>query len=64
MGEEILDMNIRDVSNMLGEQYEKNIDKGCPVAAIVMKGFNVQNGKRMMMQIVLCEDIEENEVLE
>lgn len=59
MDKEILDMTIRDVSNMLGEQYEKNIDKGVPIAAVVMKGFNVQNAKRMMMQIILSEDIEE-----
>ncbi|MCR5027033.1 MAG: hypothetical protein K6A34_06300 [Methanobrevibacter sp.] len=63
MDHEILDMSIKEISNLLGEQYEKNVKDGFPVSGLIIKGFNVQTGKKMMMQIVLSEDIEEMEVL-
>lgn len=61
MDAEVLDMNLRDISNLLGEQYEKNLDDGVPIAALVMKGFNIHTGKRMCLQVLLCEDTEEED---
>lgn len=61
MEDEILDMSIRDISNLLGEQYEKNVENDIPVAALIMKGFNIHTGKRMCLQILLCEDLEEED---
>ena len=60
MDAEILDMSIRDISNLLGEQYEKNVGDCFHVAALVMKGFNIHTGKRMCLQISLLEDSEED----
>ena len=61
MDENVLDMSVRDISNLLGEQYEKNIQDDIPVAALIMKGFNIHTGKRMCLQILLCEDNEEED---
>ena len=58
MDENVLDMSIRDISNLLGEQYEKNVQEDIPIAALIMKGFNIHTGKRMCLQILLCEDTE------
>lgn len=59
MDENVLDMNLRDISNLLGEQYEKNVQDDIPVAALIMKGFNIHTGKRMCLHVLLCEDEEE-----
>lgn len=61
MDAKVLDMSIREISNLLGEQYEKNVDDGVPIAALIMKGFNIQTGKRMCLQVLLCEDTEEED---
>lgn len=59
MDENVLDMNLRDISNLLGEQYEKNVQDDIPVSALIMKGFNIHTGKRMCLHVLLCEDEEE-----
>lgn len=61
MDENVLDMSVRDISNLLGEQYERNIQEDIPVAALIMKGFNIHTGKRMCLQILLCEYNEEED---
>ena len=61
MDAKVLDMSIREISTLLGEQYEKNVDDGVPIAALIMKGFNIQTGKRMCVQVLLCEDTEEED---
>lgn len=60
----VLDMSIREISNLLGEQYEKNISEDIPVAALIMRGFNIQTGKKMCLQVLLIEDKELEEIIE
>lgn len=61
MDNEVLDLTLKEVSSLLEEQYEKNKNIGVPLAALVMKGFNIHDAKRMVLQVMLIEDPEDSE---
>lgn len=59
MDNEVLDLTLKEVSRLLEEQYDKNKSIGVPLAALVMKGFNIHDAKCMVLQVMLIEDPEE-----
>ena len=48
MDNEVLDLTLKEVSRLLEEQYDMNKNIGVPLAALVMKGFNIHDAKRMV----------------
>ncbi|MBQ2653039.1 MAG: hypothetical protein IJF83_05745 [Methanobrevibacter sp.] len=61
MDNEVLDLTLKEVSSLLEGQYKDNKEIGLPFAALVMRGFNIHDAKRMVLQVLLIEDPEDSE---
>lgn len=55
MDEDLLDMKLKEISELLACQYDNNIRVGVPEARLVCDGTSSSTGKRMELVIILRE---------
>lgn len=60
--EDIMQMTLREVSNMLEQRFDENLRNGAPIASACIFGTSPTTGKRMVLKVILTEDEKQNGV--
>lgn len=55
MDEDLLDMKLKEISELLSCRYDDNIRVGVPEARLVCDGISPTTGKRMQLIVILKE---------
>lgn len=55
MDEDLLDMKLKEISELLSCQYDNNMRVGVPEARLVCDGTSPSTGKRMELVVILRE---------
>ena len=52
---DVLEMKLKEISDLLSCQYDKNMRVGVPEAMLVLDGTSPSTGKRMELVVILRE---------
>ena len=52
---DVLEMKLREISDMLSCRYDENVRVGVPEAMLVLDGTSPSTGKRMELVVILRE---------
>ena len=55
MDEDLLEMKLREISDLLSCQYDKNVQIGVSFALLSLEGTSPSTGKRMLLTVKLEE---------
>lgn len=58
LDQDILEMKLREISDILSCQYDKNVRMGVPEAMLSLDGTSPTTGKRMELIVTLREKAE------